>query len=205
MNPDGSIQFANDAWLKLIGISKEAVENNSLKPWLATVHPDDLQNVHQQWQSLKEGISSALHEWRVLRRGESNNSQPDVAYLRSAAYAEVNGDGNLKAVTGITIDYSIEVAHLRETNAKMEAALEAKRAQENFMGKLYCVLWQCCGFLGTIEKLTAGQTWSHTRCEILYMPLYNVRKRPKICSISCKKLTKLHHRYLSLHKSVPQR
>ncbi|THW14775.1 hypothetical protein D6D24_05300 [Aureobasidium pullulans] len=133
LNPDGSIQFANDAWLKLIGISKEAVENNSLKPWLATVHPDDLQNVHQQWQSLKEGISSALHEWRVLRRSESNNSQPDVAYLRSAAYAEVNGDGSLKAVTGITIDYSIEVAHLRETNAKMEAALEAKRAQENFM------------------------------------------------------------------------
>lgn len=196
MNPDGSIQFANDACLKLIGISKEAVENNSLKPWLATVHPDDLQNVHQQWQSLKEGISSALHEWRVLRRSESNNSQPDVAYLRSAAYAEVNGDGSLKAVTGITIDYSIEVAHLRETNAKMEAALEAKRAQENFMGKLSRVLWQYRGFFGTIEKLTAGQTWSHTRCEILYMPLFSVRKRPKICSINCKKLTKLHQLHL---------
>lgn len=47
----------------------------------------------------------------------------------------MDDSGNFKSVTGVVIDVSIHKTHEREVAERLASALEAKRAQENFMGK----------------------------------------------------------------------
>jgi hypothetical protein len=56
-------------------------------------------------------------------------------YLESCGFPEMAEDGTLQSVSGITTDISIQKAYQREQAEKLKNALEAKRAQEYFMGE----------------------------------------------------------------------
>lgn len=58
-----------------------------------------------------------------------------MIYLEACAYPEMAEDGTMSCVTGLLTDVSIHKAYQREQAEKLENALEAKRTQENFMGK----------------------------------------------------------------------
>lgn len=48
-------------------------------------------------------------------------------------------DGAMNTITGLVTDVTIHKAYQREQTQKLKNALEAKRAQEYFMGKLYFI------------------------------------------------------------------
>lgn len=106
------------------------------KPWRVHVHPDDLEETDKQWQSLVQGHPQTDFEWRAL---VSDPTQPDkeplIRYLRSSCFPELADDGSMKTVTGVLMDISVHKAHETATTERLRDALEAKRAQENFMGK----------------------------------------------------------------------
>jgi PAS domain-containing protein len=127
------VKFANDAWCKLTGVPQGL---SGHVPWRVHVHPDDLESADYQWQQLVEGKVQTSFEWRVLHKSQTNPNDEKVTYLRSSAFPELNSDGSMKTVTGVLLDISVHKAHERAVADRLNAALEAKRAQENFMGKL---------------------------------------------------------------------
>lgn len=133
LGSEGDVKFCNDAWYKLFDVVPGAA---TPKAWLARTHPDDLDFLKCKWDRLVKGLAQDGFEWRALRPGSNSfASEEDVIYLESCGFPELADDGTLRSVTGITIDVSIHKAYQREQTEKLEIALEAKRAQEYFMGK----------------------------------------------------------------------
>lgn len=134
--PEGEIQFCNDTWRTMIGMPDHVDLSVDVKyPWRQCIHPEDLISVDGEWQKLVSGLPQESFEFRVMRPSPTGNGQEETAYIRSSCFPEFAEDGSLRTVTGILIDLSLEMQNRRLINAKMEAALEAKRAQEYFMGK----------------------------------------------------------------------
>lgn len=105
--------------------------------WRECVHPEDLSIVDEKWQLLEQhGINHAQFEFRAtgLPRDQSIGERP-LKYLSSSCFAEKDSQGKLKSVTGVLMDNTIAKDHERSVAERLADALEAKRAQENFMGK----------------------------------------------------------------------
>lgn len=138
---DSSVQYSNKAYRILMGLpeSESSLRDHDTESWKVNVHPDDLEEATKEWARACAGTSKGSFEWRNLRYPLTGDENKDVIYLRSSTFAELDQDGKMKTLTGLLMDRSIEVAHERITNARMEAALEEKRAQEYFMGE-YCSL-----------------------------------------------------------------
>ncbi|KAF4551846.1 Histidine kinase-, DNA gyrase B-, and HSP90-like ATPase-like protein 1 [Elsinoe fawcettii] len=134
LNTDGSIQYCNDTWRNLIGLTQEEAANSELKHrWRPHIHPDDRLKVEEQWELLVQGKTQNSFEFRVVRNTTNSDAESQVVYLRTSSFPEPGEDGKMKTITGIMADRSVEVAHQQITNARIEAALEEKRAQEYFM------------------------------------------------------------------------
>ncbi|PSK56792.1 Hybrid signal transduction histidine kinase K [Elsinoe australis] len=132
---DSSVQYSNKAYRILMGLpeSEGSLRDHHTGSWKVDVHPDDLEEATEEWARACAGTSKGSFEWRNLRYPLTGDEDKDVIYLRSSTFAELDENGKMKTLTGLLMDRSIEVAHERITNARMEAALEEKRAQEYFM------------------------------------------------------------------------
>ncbi|KAF2150178.1 hypothetical protein K461DRAFT_296555 [Myriangium duriaei CBS 260.36] len=130
--PDGTVKFANEAWYRLLGIT---YKQRGQQIWREYVHPDDVGSVDSAWGLLiNQGQSHAHFEFRVRRNPVTGSvNEEDCGHVSSTSFAELDQDGNVKAVTGILIDNTIHKAHEREVAERLTSALDAKKAQENFM------------------------------------------------------------------------
>lgn len=82
------------------------------------------------------GTNHAHFEFRVRKDPTKELVEDEQCrYLSSSCFAEVDQFGGFKSVTGVIVDNTLHRTHERETAERLISALEAKRAQENFMGK----------------------------------------------------------------------
>ncbi|GAB7343683.1 hypothetical protein MBLNU457_1670t1 [Dothideomycetes sp. NU457] len=130
--PKGEILFANNVWYDMFYLPHGS---KGAQIWRDTIHPEDLWMVDEKWQLLVEhGMNHAQFEFRVTGdpRDKSSGERP-VKYINSSCFAEMDPQGNLKSVTGVLMDNTIARDHERGVAERLADALEAKRAQENFM------------------------------------------------------------------------
>lgn len=132
LGPDGGVIFHNEAWLKLMAISPENVDRFC---WRRNIHPDDITNVDRQWQGMIKGQPRADFELRVVRNDVKPDDSDRMTYIAATCFTQLDAEGRTKSVTGIAMDISVHRAHERVVAERLASALEAKRAQENFMGK----------------------------------------------------------------------
>jgi len=130
----GEILFANDVWFDMFCLSRKTAGEQK---WRESTHPEDIHMVDEKWRLLTDhGISHAQFEFRVKKRlGQDWTTSEDYKILSSSCFAEMDQEGNFKSVTGVIIDNTLDRAHEREVAERLTSALEAKRAQENFMGQ----------------------------------------------------------------------
>ncbi|KAF2223317.1 hypothetical protein BDZ85DRAFT_281255 [Elsinoe ampelina] len=134
LDTDGSVRYCNDTWRHLMNLTKGEVNDPEHKhSWRPHIHPDDYMLVEEQWGLLIGGMPQESFEFRVMHPSAGPNDEGKTVYLRSSCVPEVDDGGIMKTITGILVDRSLEVIHEQATTARMEAALEEKRAQEYFM------------------------------------------------------------------------
>lgn len=132
IGPEGDVKFGNNAWYDLLGISPY---DDSLLPWRRHIHPDDLKIVDLHWNQMLKGVGQESVEFRVVKHLSTDNSSTSITYLKATAFPESDENGNTKSVTGIITDYSAQKSQELAVVDRLAEALEAKRAQENFMGE----------------------------------------------------------------------
>ena len=131
MDHEGALQYGNETFRKMYSLPANIAET---KPWRPRIHSEDLDMVDREWHSLISGQPKCDFEHRIVLENPSEGRMAgDTLYVRSTAFAEYKEDGSLKAVTGIVVDLSLHKAHERQAENRLAEALEAKRAQENFM------------------------------------------------------------------------
>ncbi|GAM87604.1 hypothetical protein ANO11243_056310 [Dothideomycetidae sp. 11243] len=132
--PEGDIKFANEAWYRSFGLPYGA--QGSLL-WRERIHPDNLAGIDDLWkQVVTHGKDFSHFEYRVRKLpSEIVQGEDDCRHLASTCFAELDQDGNFKSVTGLVVDNTVHRAHEREVAERLASALEAKRTQENFMGR----------------------------------------------------------------------
>jgi len=130
----GEILFANDVWFDMFCLPRKS---NGEQIWRKSAHPEDLHLLDEKWRLLTEhGTSHANFEFRVRKLPDQKwATSGDYRVLSSSCFAELDQQGSFKSVTGVIIDNTLDRAHEREVAERLASALEAKRAQENFMGK----------------------------------------------------------------------
>ncbi|PSK34547.1 Hybrid signal transduction histidine kinase K [Elsinoe australis] len=131
ISSDGEVVFHNEAYLKLMALSPGG--RLSRHCWRDNIHPDDITNVDMQWQALINGKPRADFELRVLRHNAKPDDPDGITYLSTTCFTQLDTGGHTKSVTGISMDISVHRAHERVVAERLANALEAKRAQENFM------------------------------------------------------------------------
>lgn len=129
----GEILFANNVWYDVFSLPRKS---QGAQIWRDSIHPEDLWMVDEKWQQLAEhGNSHAQFEFRVTGPRQGPIDEKTCKVVSSSCFAEMDPQGNLKSVTGVIIDNTIARAHERGVAERLADALEAKRAQENFMGE----------------------------------------------------------------------
>lgn len=130
---EGQLKFHNDAWLEITGV---APGNEVMQALHGRTHPEDVEKIDREWVRLSAGSPTDQFEWRVLRPGSTSfDTEDDIRYLESYCFPEMGEDGAMNTITGLVTDVTIHKAYQREQTQKLTNALEAKRAQEYFMGK----------------------------------------------------------------------
>jgi len=114
----------------------------------------------EKWRLLTaRGESHTQFEFRVRKYpGQKWADDGDYRVLSSSCFAELDQKGAFKSVTGVILDNTLDRAHEREVAERLASALEAKRAQENFMGMSMSLIWNV--------MLTPRQTWYLMKCAI---------------------------------------
>lgn len=145
--PRGEIIYANDAWYRLLGI-ENGKQGEGL--WRDRLHPQDLLIADATWIKIQtQGEDRASLDFRVRVDPDGEwSDDAEYRFLTSNCFAELGRDGELICVTGLIVDNTAQKAHERAASERLAIALEAKRTQENFMGK--------CSH--TIHQFAADQT-----------------------------------------------
>ena len=124
ITPEGTIDFANEAWLTITSQSPEEIESDTWKE--TTFHANDLAKM------------TGLFDNRVTRRdGFTTESRlkdrPNgPAWALTTAYAELHPTGAFKNVVCWLTDLTAQKGS-EQLRQRMEEALEMKRQQENFI------------------------------------------------------------------------
>lgn len=127
--PTGDIKFANEAWYNICGLP---VGTQGEKSWLSTVHPDDYGMIQDYWHKLSHEKREYTFEWRVVRNPPTGDPLKDVVSILASCYPEFDEDDNLKCISGILVDLTIQKAHEHAQAQQLSSVMEAKRQQENF-------------------------------------------------------------------------
>lgn len=81
---------------------------------------------------MRKGVGQESVEFRVVK---SKNGSTTTTYLKATAFPESDEHGKTRSVTGIITDWSAQKSQELAVTDRLAEALEAKRAQENFMGE----------------------------------------------------------------------
>ena len=123
----GFCNFANDAWLKTTGLSRDAVMGVG---WMAAIHPHDRDKIRTQWRS----AVSRGQAWRVeLRFCHSNGN---IYWVDLICGPEVDAQGRLIGLIGVGTDISRRKELERENEAALVRAEHAADAKAVFLANM---------------------------------------------------------------------
>ena len=111
----GACIFVNSKWRELTGLSGEEAHGDG---WFRAVHPDDLKQVSQAWESLVATDAPFSVEYRFRRRDES------VVWVACRAVALRNEQGKAEGYLGTVLD----VTQRRIAEAERERLLAQSRS-----------------------------------------------------------------------------
>lgn len=134
---DGTPKYFNDAYLKLIGLSRQDLLEEAEKgfAWRNTVYEPDLDFVLRTWQGLTVAKTPTKFEYRVKhkvspgRSGDANNFR----WLEAISFPELDEDNRVVTIQGWLTD----ISHRKLTESlmaqRLQDALETKRASTRFI------------------------------------------------------------------------
>jgi len=135
LNADGLLEYANDAWYRITGQSKD--DNYSNQAWRKTIHDDDLAIMDTFFSDLMTCKGPATAESRLKKPRYTSQEDSETAsfpvWILASGYTELLHDGSVKNVVCWVTDISTQKAAAKGLEDRIEEALELKRQQENFI------------------------------------------------------------------------
>ncbi|RJG54563.1 response regulator [Sphingobium terrigena] len=123
----GFCNFANDAWLKTTGLSRDAVMGVG---WMAAIHPHDREKVRTQWRSaMSQGLT-----WRVELR--FCHSDGGICWVDLICGPEVDAQGKLIGLIGVGTDISRRKELEQENETALVRAEQAANAKAVFLANM---------------------------------------------------------------------
>lgn len=128
VSPTGETMYANPRFYEISGHPIDA----SLASWFDTVHPDDLPKLSELWQEI---ISAGPDgETQLSGHLEVRFKKGTHAQFEIRAFQDVRSqDGFVGAITDITTQKELELAHIRAVENRATEAEEQRRAQDVFV------------------------------------------------------------------------
>lgn len=123
----GFCNFANDAWLKTTGLSRDAVMGVG---WMAAIHPHDREKIRTQWRSaMSQGLP-----WRVELR--FCHSDGGICWVDLICGPEVDAQGQLIGLIGVGTDISRRKELEQENETALVRAEQAANAKAVFLANM---------------------------------------------------------------------
>ncbi|KAK5165148.1 uncharacterized protein LTR77_009246 [Saxophila tyrrhenica] len=137
-DPDGRLLYANDAYLRVLGETRESQASRSphTLAWQEHIHPDDMEHFSDIWERGVQQKMPFTIEHRLKKPWIATESGQEVSgetWLLANAFPDVGPDGKITSVQGWLTD----ISHRKFTDGlvarKLEDALESRRQTENFI------------------------------------------------------------------------
>jgi PAS domain S-box-containing protein len=143
INQDNNCTYVNEFWTQITGQEPEVALGYG---WIETIHPDDREQIHQQWTQAIEQQAPYQGEGRCIR--------PDgtIRYYYCQALAETDEDGNFMGYIGTLTDISDRKraeAELQNLSNRLGLALRS--------GAIGCWEW---------DLVNNIKVWDERMCEI---------------------------------------
>ncbi|WP_413161064.1 PAS domain S-box protein [Capilliphycus salinus ALCB114379] len=129
-NTQGECLYVNQRWCEIAGLSPSEAMGSG---WSRAIHPEDREQVSQQWYEAAQQNKQFQCEYRFLR------SDGTTAWVYGQATAEYNSTGIIVGYVGTITDISAQQAALRERkqaelalqnlNQQLEERIERRTAQ----------------------------------------------------------------------------
>jgi len=166
--PEGHIDFLNRRWCEYTGHS---VDEDSGWGWKTVIHPDDLPELLERWQS---GLDSG-----EAREMEARLRRADGAYRRFLVRASPMVDESGRVVKWCGMYTDIED---RSTDAQFDSALNASEARKTAIldSALDCIVTIDSHGCITEFNPASERTFGHRRDEVVGKPLADVIIPPSL-------------------------
>jgi PAS domain S-box-containing protein len=119
----GCCSYVNKRWCEIAGISSEAAMGDG---WKQIIHPDDREQVFQQWKQFLQDADTLKTEFRMQR------PDGEITWVYVQVVMEQNADGQSIGYVGTITDISdrkVAEHQLQQLNQELEAKI-AERTQE---------------------------------------------------------------------------
>lgn len=127
---DGVITYRNEKWYEIM---KAANDQDAPYQWMEAIQDEDKERVEHLWSDLVENGTPMSTEVRFKSTWIDQNGNKADTWVLASAYPDKDEDGNVREIYGSITDISQQKwAELYEKR-RMEAAVEMKRQQENFI------------------------------------------------------------------------
>lgn len=135
---DANPKYVNDAYLKLIGLSREDFEQASTRglAWQDTIYEDDMDLAENIWRTLKDSRAPTTAEYRVKVKPSRPGEEAVIRSLECVSFPEVDESGKVVTVQGWLMDVSPRKRLEALMAQRLEDALENKRASGNLIDDL---------------------------------------------------------------------
>lgn len=128
--PGQGITYVNDQFFELTGHTRRL--SNEIE-WFGLVSEEDLKIVEHDWSRMMAGKKSDGLQFRLKKTWVNKEGIVSKIWVQSSNYAELDDNGKVVSILGTLFDISqFKWAETVQTQ-RTEAALEAKRQQENFI------------------------------------------------------------------------
>ena len=127
---DGKPKYVNDAYLRLIGLTREDFEQAATRglAWRDCIYEEDIHHAQSLWDELRDSKAPTTAEFRVKVAPQRPGQPIGVRTLESISFPEVDENGRVVTVQGWMIDISSRKQLETLMAERLQDALETKRA-----------------------------------------------------------------------------